>query len=96
MESTLSSGSNTNHDKTVSINLEECSALKCIVNESDTNRLRCSKCSRLVHFTCSKLPAYHIKTYIDKKSRHFHCISCVDVPSDLNVLIEKGNTMNQS
>lgn len=80
-----------------------CSPTNCFVT-GETNTLKCSitKCSRLVHFKCSQLPAYQVQIHLNnqnnqKKTRSnssskltFICCNCVEVSKDLTSLCQEN------
>ena len=57
------------------------------VDDLDKDCLTCQKCTRKVHFHCSKLPAYHIFTLQNTRNSKFHCQTCVSVPKELLELV---------
>ena len=61
----------------------KCTQTTCI-KDNNEDCLKCSDCSRLVHYECTQLPAYYISLILSKKKSHkFVCASCVDVPKTL-------------
>ena len=70
----------------VSSTLLICNDTKCMTDD-DHNTLVCIKCMRLVHYECSKLPAYQIHVINTKRHYPFYCKNCVDVPQSLLNLV---------
>ena len=57
-----------------------CTKEKCNIKEKSCGILVCRKCTREVHYACSKLPLYQIQLCLTSKSRSFQCQNCVKVP----------------
>ena len=64
-----------------------CNDTECMTSEDDEHTLVCIKCMRLVHYKCSKLPAYQIHVINTKRNYPFYCKNCVDVPQRLLNLV---------
>ena len=77
----------TSKDNDFSLNASlNCSMTRCNPDES-SQKLVCADCKRSVHYKCTKLPAYQIQAYITKKKRNYYCASCIEVPAELERLI---------
>ena len=49
----------------------------------DEFMLECSKCKRLMHYACTKLPANQLALFMTKNYRLYQCMTCVgDVHED--------------
>ena len=79
------------------VNQARCSLDSCIENNSPT--VECSKCGRLVHYKCTKLPVYELERYTKPKPCQYKCRGCVHVPKDLYAIltkfIEEDTTQNE-
>lgn len=70
-----------------------CSETKCY-DFSNQNTLQCSTCERLVHYRCTRLPAYQIQLFIStskantRSGKSFCCFNCVEVSADLPALCQ--------
>jgi len=47
----------------------ECTLTTC-TRDNNEDQLKCSDCSRLVHYECTQLPAYYISLILSKKKSH--------------------------
>ena len=74
---------------------EHCTTVSC-VNDEDPNKLICTKCKRYVHYKCSRIPAYVIQMFLEKKYRHFACINCMDVSKEIANIMDKSIGLNES
>ena len=75
-----------------------CTITEC-TDDQDADSLQCSKCKRMVHYRCTKLPAYQIhlfKTRLKNKSYRYQCQNCVEVPQDLLDLIPNRERSHSS
>ena len=64
--------------------LQKCtiSTCKSAVNEY---MLKCEKCSRLTHYSCTRLPNYQLYLFTREKYRLYMCDTCVGViPSEIS------------
>lgn len=63
--------------------LPKCTRSQCI-DDGDSNKLECSLCKRLSHYTCTGLPAYQVHHFLSTKNyRKFVCVSCTVVADHL-------------
>ena len=53
--------------------------------------LECSKCKRLTHYACTKLPAYQLALFMTKSYRLCQCMTCV---GDVHEVYEVYSTQN--
>ena len=66
-----------------------CTGSRCILDCDYEERFifECNECKRLVHFRCSKIPAYLIQVLLEvkanRKGNKFKCVTCVNVNKDL-------------
>lgn len=68
----------------------KCSQFNCIEDSESNDMLKCRKCERLVHYSCSELPLYQIQVCLTYKSRSFQCRNCVHIsPMLQNVAKDK-------
>jgi len=76
-----------------------CTVTNCFSADNEEEVLKCSvtKCSRLVHFKCSKLPAYQVQIHLNNQNKRktkprtkltFICFNCVDVSKEIESLCE--------
>ena len=80
---------NDTHISGIGQNTEEqllCSSRTCR-KDDDIYQLECAKCQRLVHYKCTKLPAYQLQRFLTTKYRKFMCVNCVEVPTYLAELV---------
>ena len=70
-----------------------CSDAACI-EDQDKNSLKCV-CERLVHYRCTKLPAYQIQVINKKRNYSFHCQNCMEVPESLLELVPARKARSQ-
>ena len=70
----------------VSSTLLLCKDSECVTNQ-DEDSLVCIKCMRLVHYKCTKLPAYQIHIINTKRNYPYYCQNCVVVPQELLDLV---------
>ncbi|XP_066910110.1 uncharacterized protein PF3D7_1120000-like [Clytia hemisphaerica] len=78
----------------------KCTTANCFVPDK-ANTLKCSmvKCSRLVHFKCSKLPAYQVQIHLNNQTLKrnkatFVCSNCVDISKDIESLCMESDQEN--
>ena len=60
----------------ISPSTSACSVMECEM-ENSKFMLACSKCKRLTHYRCTKLPAYQVTLFMKKGYRLYVCILCV-------------------
>ena len=60
----------------------------CCADGDDNRKIKCSKCKRFVHYTCTNLPIYQLRLFYTKNYRGFICVSCVEVPADFKEILE--------
>ena len=91
-------------DLTSTMTPPNCATTNCFITE-ETNTLKCSmpKCSRLVHFKCSQLPAYQVQIHLNNQNQNqnqkkssrtkltFICCNCVEISKDLPSLCQENN-----
>ena len=54
----------------------------------DEQKIKCSKCKRMVHYVCTNLPIYQLQLFFTKNYRGFICSKCVDIPEELKKLYQ--------
>ena len=62
-----------------------CTTSACVADD-DTYKFKCIECHRLVHYRCTRLPAYQVYLFTITGYRKFKCANCVDVPKYLQVM----------
>jgi len=72
------SSSELNHDESIL-----CTQSKC-VGDIDVSVIKCIKCRRLVHYTCTELPMYMIQQIIRSKHERYQCVNCVRITQELS------------
>ena len=78
----IGSGNDTQSDLSKTI-ASPCLVCSGITSKKDRT-LECSQCKELVHFKCSKLPAYMLYSLkVKYKSRKYTCYKCVETPIDI-------------
>ena len=55
------------------------SLTNCLLDD-DEFKLQCSTCNKLVHYGCTKLPAFQISHFLTKGYRRYICKECTTVP----------------
>ena len=63
-----------------------CTLSNCI-DDQDTDVLKCYKCQRRVHYRCTRLPAYQIQVFINKRIYKYECQNCIEVDQKLLDLV---------
>ena len=63
-----------------------CTLSNCI-DDQDADVLKCYKCKRRVHYRCTRLPAYQIQVFINKRIYKYECQNCVEVDQKLLDLV---------
>ena len=56
-----------------------CSLTNCLLDD-DEFKLQCSTCNKLVHYGCTKLPAFQISHFLTKGYRRYVWKECTTVP----------------
>lgn len=76
----------TKHDESLNSSLMGCSSFHCTETKGgdEARQLQCCACQRLVHYKCSKLPAYMIQAFVEKRiKKYYYCERCITVPVEL-------------
>ena len=64
-------------------NTIRCTELRC-VKDTEQMRIECQKCSRTVHYACTRLPAYQLNMFLNKGYRKYVCRTCCSPALDLD------------
>lgn len=56
-------------------NLPTCTAAGC-TRDVDSQMIKCTKCERNTHFSCTRLPGYQLAMFMTKGYRKFVCAAC--------------------
>ena len=71
-----------------------CNNTHCTSDEDeDEGSLVCTKCRRLVHYRCTKLPAYQIQVINTKRNYAYYCQNCVTVPQELLEVVSQPDRL---
>ena len=73
---------------------DSCTDAKCIEDNDELEKLKCSICSRKIHQKCSLLPPYQIARHLDFfKKNHvpYICSTCITITDDYDKRIYRNN-----